>query len=206
MLDIITFSKMILSGANLVISAENELTSIDAKFGDADHGITMSKVMNNVIQTTQTVNENTNFNDFLNDLSMTVMSINGGSAVPLWSTLLEGMSEGAPSKNKLSCEEFKQIFKKGLEELSIISKAKYGDKTMMDALIPAVEAIENSDGDFSDIIKNGSEAAINGAKASEGFVSKFGRAKSYKEQTIGTADAGAVSMKYFFVGMSNELN
>ncbi len=206
MLNIADFKKMIMSGADAVIFAEQELTDIDSRFGDADHGITMTKVMNNVKKTLDGTSADVNFKSLLDDVSMAVMSINGGSAVPLWSTLFESMSEGAPECSEIDETQFKAIFKTGLDGLSALSKAKVGDKTMMDSLIPAVNAIETTEGEFAAIMLAASDAAVSGAAASEGFVSKFGRAKSYKEQTIGTPDAGAVSMKYFFVGMSEALN
>ncbi len=205
-MEIKNFMKMIDMGADFVIGAESELTDIDSKFGDADHGITMSKVMKNVKNVVATQKDDATFKSFLDDVSMGVMSINGGSAVPLWSTLFEGMSEGAPASEKVDMEGFKNIFKTGYETLAVISKAKVGDKTMMDTLIPAVEGICTSTGSIKDAIFNGKEEAIKGAKASENFISKFGRAKSYKEKTIGTPDAGAMSMMYFFIGMNEAVN
>ncbi len=199
------FCKMIAAGADAVIAAEGELTDIDSKFGDADHGLTMAKVMKNVKKTIEAAGDAPTYKGLLDDVSMAVMAINGGSAVPLWSTFFEGMSEGAPEAAEVTTAQFQQMLQVGLDTLSALSKAKVGDKTMMDTLIPAVEAIVSTQGEIRQIMEAGSQAAIQGAKASEGFVSKFGRAKSYKEQTIGTPDAGAVSMKYFFVGMNEAL-
>ena len=73
---------------------------------------------------------------------------------------------------------------------------------MMDALIPAVEAAQFAEGDIRAILTAAADAAQAGAKASEGFVAKFGRARSYKEQTIGTPDAGAVSASLFIRGLA----
>ena len=72
---------------------------------------------------------------------------------------------------------------------------------MMDALIPAVAAAQEAPDDIIQILKAAAEAAEKGAKDSENYVSKFGRARSYKEQTIGTPDAGAVSTALFFKGL-----
>ncbi|MFI3226231.1 MAG: dihydroxyacetone kinase subunit L [Clostridia bacterium] len=205
MLNVKDFIKMVESGADEIIGAEVELTEIDAKFGDADHGITMTKVMKNIKKEIEGKSEDTSFKTLLDDIFMAVMVINGGSAVPLWSTLFEGMSEGAPDKNEVDEAEFKNMFKQGYETLYELSKANVGDKTMMDTLIPAVEAIQKAEGDIKAVMSAGAEAAVAGAENSKNFVSKFGRAKSYKEKTIGTPDAGAVSMKYFFVGLNKAL-
>ena len=97
----------------------------------------------------------------------------------------------------------KAIFRRAFEELGSVSGAKAGDKTMMDALIPASEAIVAYDGeDENEMFSAAARAAAEGAEASRQFVSKFGRAKSYGAQTIGTPDAGAMSMAYFFRGLA----
>lgn len=86
-----------------------------------------------------------------------------------------------------------------------ITTARTGDKTMMDALIPAVLAARDVEGGIPDILKAAADAAEQGAKDSEQYVSKYGRARSYKEQTIGTPDAGAVSTSLFFRGLYDGL-
>ena len=84
-----------------------------------------------------------------------------------------------------------------------MSGAKVGDKTMMDALIPASEAIAAYEGDSADeLFAAAAKDAAQGAENSKNFVSKFGRAKSYGTKTIGTPDAGATSMSYFFQGLA----
>ena len=83
--------------------------------------------------------------------------------------------------------------------------AGVGDKTMMDALIPAVEAAQNAKDDVMAVLEAAKEAAARGAKESEQYVSKYGRARSYKEKTIGTPDAGAVSTSLFFAGLCDGL-
>ena len=141
-----------------VEGAEGLLTEIDSKFGDADHGLTMSKIARAI---SQAVEESQG-----GDAAMAVMGLNGGSAVPLWNTWLDGLQEAAPEGDEVDVAGLKAMFAHAFKALDEIS----GDKA--------------------------------GAEASKGFVAKYGRAKSYKEQTIGTPDAGAVSMAYFFRGLA----
>ena len=95
------------------------------------------------------------------------------------------------------------MFANAFAEIDDMSGAKVGDKTMMDALIPASEAIAAYAGENEqELFSAAAAAAEAGAEATKGFVSKFGRAKSYGEKTIGTADAGATSMAYFFRGLA----
>ena len=179
-----------------VTAAEQELTEIDSKFGDADHGLTMTKIAGAI---SGAVAES----DGGIQSMLAVMVLNGGSAVPLWNTWLDGMQENAPDGDEIDTAGLQAIFARALEALNEMSGAQVGDKTMMDALIPASEAIAAYTGnDEQELFAAAAEAATRGAEASKQFVSKFGRAKSYGTQTIGTPDAGATSMAYFFRGLA----
>ncbi|WP_352397350.1 DAK2 domain-containing protein [[Clostridium] aminophilum] len=186
-----------------VIAAETELTEIDSKFGDADHGLTMHKIADAIKASVEA--SDGNIQEMLDDAAMAVMKLNGGSAVPLWNTWLDGMQEGSPQTEEIDAAGLRAMFASALEELDDMSGAKVGDKTMMDAVIPASEAIEAYEGqDEGELFSLAAEAALKGAENSKNFVSKFGRAKSYGEKTIGTPDAGAVSMSRFFEGLAKE--
>lgn len=184
-----------------VLAAEDELTEIDSRFGDADHGLTMAKIAGAI--STAVDQAEGGIQAMLDDAAMAVMTLNGGSAVPLWNTWLDGMQEGAPEGDEIDVAGLQAMFARALEELNDMSGAKVGDKTMMDALIPASEAIAAYEGaDERGLFEAAARAAAQGAEDSKQFVSKFGRAKSYGEKTIGTPDAGAVSMSYFFQGLA----
>lgn len=183
-----------------VTAAEPMLTEIDSRFGDADHGLTMSKIAGAIAQAVEESEDG--IQAMLDDAAMAVMVLNGGSAVPLWNTWLDGLQEAAPAGDEVDVAGLKAMFARALEALDEMSGAKVGDKTMMDALIPAVQAAQQTQEDCKAILESAAQAAQEGAKASEQFVSKFGRARSYKEQTIGTPDAGAVSTALFFRGLA----
>ena len=183
-----------------VISAEDELTEIDSHFGDADHGLTMVKIGNAI---KDAVDESEGgVQEMLDDVAMGVMVLNGGSAVPLWNTWLDALQEKAPEGDAVDAAQLKEMFAFALEELSEMSGAEVGDKTMMDAFIPACEAIAACTGDEAALFDAAAAAAQEGAENSKNFPSKFGRAKSYGDKTIGTPDAGAVSMARFFRGLA----
>lgn len=183
-----------------VIAAEDKLTEIDSQFGDADHGLTMVKIANAI---KGAIDESDGgIKEMLDDVAMAVMVLNGGSAVPLWNTWLDGLQEVAPEGAEVDTEQLKAMFAHALEELADMSGAEVSDKTMMDAVIPASEAIAAYSGDEAGLFEIAAQAAEAGAENSKNFVSKFGRAKSYGEKTIGTPDAGAVSMACFFRGLA----
>ena len=195
------FASRLQNACAAVTAAEQELTEIDSRFGDADHGLTMSKIAKAV--SAAAGESEGGIQAMLDDAAMAVMVLNGGSAVPLWNTWLDGLQEEAPEGNEIDTAGIQAIFAKALKALSDMSGAKVGDKTMMDALIPASQAIAAYSGsDEAELLDAAAQAALQGAEASKQFVSKFGRAKSYGEQTIGTPDAGAASMAYFFQGLA----
>ncbi len=183
-----------------VVAAEGELTEIDSRFGDADHGLTMVKIAGAI--DSAVVAADGGIQEMLDDAAMAVMVLNGGSAVPLWNTWLDALQEAAPAGDAVDVAQLKEMFAHALEELSDMSGAAVGDKTMMDAFIPACEAIAACEGDEAALLDAAAVAAQKGADDTKNFASKFGRAKSYGDKTIGTPDAGAVSMARFFKGFA----
>ena len=184
-----------------VLAAEDELTDIDSRFGDADHGLTMNIIAGAISDAVD--QSEGGIQSMLDDAAMAVMTLNGGSAVPLWNTWLDGMQENAPEGDEIDIAGLQAAFSRALEALTEISGAKMGDKTMMDALIPASLAIASYQGDDeNELFASAARAAAQGAEDSKQYVSKFGRARSYGAQTIGTPDAGAMSMSYFFQGLA----
>ena len=195
------FAMRLKHACEAVAAAEQELTEIDSKFGDADHGLTMAKIAGAISAAVEA--SEGGIQSMLDDAAMAVMSLNGGSAVPLWNTWLDGMQEAAPEGETVDVAGLQAIFANAFTEIDDMSGAKVGDKTMMDALIPASDAIAAFTGsDEQALFAAAAQAAAKGAADTKQFVSKFGRAKSYGEKTIGTPDAGASSMAYFFQGLA----
>ena len=165
---------MFLFVARRLVDSEDFLTEIDIKIGDGDHGITVTKIAKLVNERTEAWDD-ASIKDFIDDLGMDVMAVRGGSAGPLYGTLIGGLgAQLGDDENELSADAVRRMFAGCLAEMQDITTAQVGDKTMME-----------------------------GARASEGFASKFGRARSYGDRTIGTPDAGAVSTSLFLRGLAN---
>lgn len=196
--------RMLRGVAEIWTEHKDELSEIDSRFGDGDHGVTIGKIAA-VIGRDLDGWQDDDAETFLEDLGDDIMAVGGGSAGPLYGTMIGGLAGGIPESGSIGAGDVKKMLAASLEAMEDITTAKVGDKTMMDALIPAVEAAAQAEGDIPDVLKAAMEAASQGAKKSEEFVSKFGRAKSYKEQTIGTPDAGAMSTALFFKGLWNGL-
>ena len=189
--------------AQLLLEHADELSQIDSRFGDGDHGITMGKIARLIQEQVPQWGERS-IKDFLDDLGTAAMVVKGGSAGPLYGTMISGLGvQLEDGEQELDAGGVRRMFAGALEEMEAITTAKVGDKTMMDALIPAVEAAQRCESaDPRAVLAAAAQAAQAGAKESENFVSKFGRARSYKEQTIGTPDAGAVSTALFIQGLA----
>ena len=180
------------------------LSQIDYRFGDGDHGITIGKIASLMEKSIEGW-EDDDMETFIEDLGDNTMEIGGGSAGPLYGTMIGGLSGPLEGNRPIDAKILKEMFTECLSAMEDITTAGIGDKTMMDALIPAVDAAQKADDDIMAILKAAKEAAVRGAKESEQYISRYGRARSYKEQTIGTPDAGAVSTSLFFAGLYDGL-
>ena len=184
-----------------VIACEPLLTEIDSHFGDADHGITMTKICNVIKHSLD--EDSDSIKSMLSNAADSILTLSGGSAVPLWNTWLDGLQEDAPDSNEIDISGIKAIFAKAFSEFSDMSGAQVGDKTIMDALAPASDSIASYSGDNeSELFTLAAQAAVKGTEATKNFKAKYGRAKSYGAKTIGTPDAGAKSMSCFFEGLA----
>lgn len=183
---------------------KDRLSEIDSRFGDGDHGVTIGKIAG-LIGRSLDAWEDEDMETFIQKLGDDTMEIGGGSAGPLYGTMLGGLSEPLSGAGSIDSAMLKAMFAESLSAMEEITTAKVGDKTMMDALIPAVEAALQASDDVMEVLEAAAAAADQGAKESEQYISKFGRARSYKKQTIGTPDAGAVSTALFFRGLCDGL-
>jgi len=196
------FKLRLIGAADALIAKCGYLSEIDARFGDGDHGITMKKIAE-LIKNECTEWDDASFGIFFEKLSRGIMGISGGAAGPLWGTLFGGFGLSLGEKHELTSYDLVKMFSDGLSGLQDITAAKAGDKTMMDVIIPVVEAVKQMENNsINDILRAAAETAEKGCKATEGFAAKFGRAKNYKEKSIGTPDAGAVSLAEFFSGLA----
>ena len=115
------------------------------------------------------------------------------------------MSDNAAG-TELDAAAVKKMFAGGLANVQKQTQAKKGDKTMMDALIPAIEAIEASTSDdIKEVMTAGAEAALQGAEQTVNMKANFGRARNYGERSIGYADSGATSWSCMLAAFAEAL-
>ena len=200
-LTIENFKAMLDNALKNIKEREDEFSKLDAVIGDGDHGQAIVTAMSAIVTTAQ---KGTEFKAMLNDMGFDVMLQVSGSTSTLLGAFFLGMSDHA-SGTELDAAGVKAMFAGGLANVQKQTKAQKGDKTMMDAVIPASAAIAAYPGESeAELFALAAQAAEEGAENSKNFVSKFGRAKSYGAKTIGTPDAGAVSMARFFHGLAKD--
>ncbi|MDH6534492.1 DAK2 domain-containing protein [Parabacteroides sp. 52] len=195
--------KAMLNNALLRIKArEDEFSQLDAIIGDGDHGTAIVTAFTAVTKAAQ---NGTEFKSMLGDMGMGVMLEVSGSTSTLLGAFLLGMSDHAQG-TELDAAGVKAMFAGGLANVQQQTQAKRGDKTMMDALIPAVEAMQaSSSADIKEILQAGADAALKGAEETVQMKANFGRARNYGERSIGSADSGATSWSCMFAAFAEAL-
>lgn len=206
MIDRGTCKTMLRESARLMLEHAERLSDIDSRFGDGDHGITVTKIAKLVNERIEAWDD-ASIKDFLDDLGMDVMAVRGGSAGPLYGTLIGGLgAQLGDDENELSADAVRRMFAGCLAEMQDITTAQVGDKTMMDALIPAVEAIQACPSDdIKEILEAGAKAALAGAASTVEMKANFGRARNYGERSVGYADSGATSWSCMFESFAQAL-
>ncbi len=178
------------------------LTKLDSATGDGDHGVTIGKIAETIRKTMNGLTGEENVAEVLEDLSWEIMNVNGGSAGPLWGSFFEGLAEGAAMKAKNDQDQLKNMLIKAQESFYEISKAEVGQKTMIDAIVPATKILQGSEASVETLAEEMAAAAVAGADDTINMIAKFGRAKTLKERSIGHKDPGAVSFSLFYRGIA----
>ena len=170
---------------------EKDYSALDAAAGgDGDHGeaiVAATKAL--------AAAQGDDFKSLLEDMVSHLESDVSGSTSSLYGTLFEGMADAVDAgKTELSAEEVAEVFAAGLEELGFATKAKVGDKTFMDALIPAIAALKAHAAEGEQAMFAAAAAAAKaGSEATAQMQAKYGRAKNLGERSIGPIDAGSAS-------------
>lgn len=202
MLTIEQIKSMFASAADKISAAEAELCALDAVCGDGDHGIAIKGAINAANEAFQSAS---NVKDAFYDAGFAAMSHSNGSTSTLFGALLMGISEALPDEaSELASEDIARAFEGGLSSVKDNTKARVGDKTLMDALIPAVEAM-SKESDEKQMFKAAATAARAGAESTKQLQAKFGRARNLGEKSIGSADAGATSTALMFEAFADVL-
>lgn len=198
-LTISDFRAMLLHALMRIKEREDQFSQLDALTGDGDHGTAIVTALSAAVMA---ADNGTDFKTILNDMGFAVMMETSGSTSTLLGSFFLGMSD-ASHGTELDAASVKTMFAGGLASVGKQTKARVGDKTMMDALIPAVEAMEACDTvEIDDLFSTAADAAQKGADATVDMTAKFGRARNYGERSKGFMDSGAASWSAMFAAFA----
>ena len=170
------------------------LGEVDGLIGDGDHGMNMNKGF--TIYGEQLGERETSFTDGLYNLGMVLLNKIGGSMGPIYGTLFMHMSSEAENEDDIDLALFIRMIEAGLNGLYGIVNARPGDKTLVDTIYPALQALKscNEEGkdlpEALDVMKGAAQA---GRDSTKDMIARFGRSARLGERSRGVLDAGATS-------------
>lgn len=182
--------------ADRIDEEKDQLTALDAAIGDADHGVNMQNGMEKMRQRMEEIGECADISVFLRTIAMTLISSIGGAAGPLYGVFFLRAAKEATPGETISLEELSRMFQVGLESIQQRGDAKLGDKTMVDALAPAVAALESATAagrTVTEALDEARRAAEAGMLATIEMEAQKGRASYLGPRSIGHQDPGATS-------------
>jgi len=179
------------------IFAENRqhLTDLDAAVGDGDFGISLDRGFT-AVQAELSAKPPTDIRGVFQNVATVLIKTMGGSSGPLLGTFFLRAAATCADKAELAAADVVAVFQAGVQGLQQRGKAELGDKTMMDAWVPAVDAMRSaleSGNDLTTILEQGAAAAEKGMRATIEMQARKGRGSYLGERSIGHQDAGATA-------------
>ena len=171
------------------------LTELDAAVGDSDHGINMARGFKKVEETLPSLAEQ-DIGAVLKRVGMTLVSTVGGASGPLYGTAFLKASAAAAGKHNMDMKDFLAILDAAIGGVAMRGKAVKGEKTMLDAMYPACDAMKAAFAageDSGAVLAAGVKAAQEGVEYTKTIIATKGRASYLGERTIGHPDPGAAS-------------
>ena len=190
--------------ADTMDAHKDELTELDMPIGDSDHGINMARGFDAVREQLPAL-AGADASTLVNKAAMTIISKVGGSSGPLYGTLMRRMAREFKDCQEVSLAGFARGLKSGIAGIEELAGGAPGDKTMLDAMVPALRSLEDSldRGIFgAEALEAAARAAADGAEATIPLVARKGRASYLGERSVGHKDPGATSFAYIMAAIA----
>ncbi len=190
----------------LIEQNKGYLTELDSAIGDADHGSNMSRGMTAVLNQ---IADQSAADALFKKVGMTLVSSVGGASGPLYGTFFMRCATAVGSSGEVPADSLAAGLRAGLDGVLARGKAELGDKTMVDAMSPAVDAIEEALAEgqtLSEAVRSGAEAARQGREATTPMIARKGRASYLGDRSKGHQDPGATSTTYLFEALASSLD
>ena len=185
---------IVLSISDRIIENRAYLSEIDGKIGDGDHGVNMAKGFGMAADRIR--GNDVSLATALDTLGTVLMTEIGGSMGPLYGVMFTQFAETIEKSSSIDAKIFSAMLTNGLDGVQAIGSAKVGDKTLLDTLVPAIEAFDRASADgkpFPEALDALVVAAEKGRDGTKDLVAKIGRASRLGERSLGVLDAGATS-------------
>lgn len=182
--------------ADSIVSNKDDLNALDSALGDGDHGTGISTAFSATQDALRDLDD-ADVMTVLKTSASTIMNRMGGASGALYGTFFLKGAMSAKGKTSLSKSDFDDLLQAGLDGVKQRGKSDVGDKTMIDALSPAVNAFMGAD-DFASAWELSAKSAREGANNTKDMIAKHGRAKFAGERSRGYIDAGASSIALMF--------
>jgi dihydroxyacetone kinase-like protein len=195
-----TLEQWVRAFADLVAENRDHLTDLDAAIGDADHGSNMDRGMKAAVVALEE-DSPTTAGALLSKVGMTLVSTVGGASGPLFGTFFLRMGTALGDSETVTAEDLAAALRAGLGGVVDRGKAGAGDKTMYDALEPAVDALDAAlaaGRSLPDALQAAKEAAEAGRDATTPMLARKGRASYLGERSVGHQDPGATTVALLF--------
>lgn len=179
------------------------LTELDNEIGDGDHGINLARGFSEVEKKLPSLQDK-DIGTILKTVGMTLVSTVGGASGPLYGTAFMYAGKEMADRTQINLDDFKVILKTAIDGIMMRGKAVKGEKTMLDAMIPAYEVIVNET-DVDIALNKAIEAAKQGIEYTKTIIATKGRASYLGERSIGHQDPGATSFTYLLEAITESL-
>jgi phosphoenolpyruvate---glycerone phosphotransferase subunit DhaL len=190
--------------AETIITHENELSELDGVVGDGDFGFSLARGFEKVLEDFEQL-DHSSPGAFLKKVSMTLMSRVGGVSGTIWGTAFLQASLYLGDRSDVSQEDLVGMLRQSIAGIKRRGQSDVGDKTLLDALVPAVDSLEQSflsGQDGPTALRNAASKARKAAEDTRDMLAKRGRAAYAGERSIGSLDAGAVAIALLFEAVS----
>ncbi len=185
-------------------AAQDRLGELDRATGDGDHGFTMAGGWKAAVAAMDALPEDSGFQALCNAGAKAFVNSVGGSAGPLYATILMRGGAAAKDASSLDLPAITAFLDAACQGIQDRGKATAGDKTMLDAWLPAMAALHAAaGGTLAAGLAAAADGAATGAAATEGMVAKLGRASRLGERSRGHVDPGAESSAIFFRALAD---
>jgi dihydroxyacetone kinase-like protein len=186
--------------AETAVENETYFGELDSVVGDGDFGYSMARGFEIVVSDWDTF-DRADIGTFLKKIALVITSRIGGTSGPIWGTAFLRAGVASAGKTELTNEDAIAMLRASIEGIKMRGNSDLGDKTLLDALIPAVDELEAAVGEgasAADALQRTAVVARERAEATREMLAKRGRASYTGERSIGTLDAGAVAVAVMF--------